>query len=867
MQPRLAALPREHLLAEIAAWPLSSVGAFRLGLTRLGPSREGTDDAWRGFEPELTAAFPAHSLDELVTLRDLTWFGANAERREVSLAQYLRRLGREWLEATGASAKPCRTASGRSRDPRVRPAAARMAHRWMRLALPADLLAAAVMPTGAIDGLAPSVRRLLRDEGFAETHLHFGAGLDFPTAWVGVMRSVLGHDISAGAFKSPGAAFDDGADWTHWLARTAIVRHVLALFLTAAGNRLFEDWVFGTLRPACTSELGPAEWQRLYRTLNELGTGRLANRSGLELRMVQALGRGIAGLEPASGQAKAGDAAAMDPIAALLGPGGAGAFGPEVRLVRLALAHMDRHRGDRLFARMFWQVVRLRAAFHRHVVHRPMTPGLQRFVRTYDRIDPATKSLSKGVLMGEAVHVAGLSAGLRSAELRTSPGASGNDVRRKAQALHGAWLDLRSTAPDLELGLVLHLARSRGGGWCRGTPAPHWADTSASPGTRAGRSTVLNPNRYSSEYRRLRREAFAFGRCLIDFPASLRYLRGLDACTDEAGVPTWVLAPLFRYVRECAGVAAATLAATGDVDPPRFHVTVHAGEDFEHLQTGLRRLWEAVRWFGLGEGDRIGHGLALAVDARTWAERAGTVAMAAEEYLLDLAWEAEFLLSQPEDGEQARIGVLRSQVADLANDIFETTSMTLETVRGLYGDLHDETTLGRSGFPDAFPGRSPLAGYLSSQRLFRRGRRIIEIDVAQEGARLLRLQAALRREVAERSLVVEINPTSNMLIGHQGDIRSSPTWRLNPPRPDPELPPVRTCIGSDDPLTFASSLPEEYQLVADAATLAGVCDSDVSRWLEELRATGMSARFTLPSPHPGGPGAWISSAQLPAAPP
>jgi len=49
----------------------------------------------------------------------------------------------------------------------------------------------------------------------------------------------------------------------------------------------------------------------------------------------------------------------------------------------------------------------------------------------------------------------------------------------------------------------------------------------------------------------------------------------------------------------------------------------------------------------------------------------------------------------------------------------------------------------------------------------------------------------------------------------------------------------------DDPLTFATNTPQEYQLIYDTLTLAGVSDVDANAWLESARLAGRDSRFTL----------------------
>jgi len=73
-----------------------------------------------------------------------------------------------------------------------------------------------------------------------------------------------------------------------------------------------------------------------------------------------------------------------------------------------------------------------------------------------------------------------------------------------------------------------------------------------------------------------------------------------------------------------------------------------------------------------------------------------------------------------------------------------------------------------------------------------------------------------------------VNPTSNLLIGNLGDLTVHPLWRLRPPREGDGAPPVSVCIGSDDPVVFGSNLRQEYQILCDAMTLAGLSDEDLA---------------------------------------
>ena len=107
------------------------------------------------------------------------------------------------------------------------------------------------------------------------------------------------------------------------------------------------------------------------------------------------------------------------------------------------------------------------------------------------------------------------------------------------------------------------------------------------------------------------------------------------------------------------------------------------------------------------------------------------------------------------------------------------------------------------------------------------------------------MQYGIRRGIAQSGIVVEVNPSSNLLIGDLLDLRNHPILRLRPPVTEPDDPPaIAIALGSDDPLTFSTQLLREYTLLYEAGCAAGYPEKAVYEWLESIRHTGMDARFT-----------------------
>ncbi|HEV7404598.1 MAG TPA: hypothetical protein VGO11_16780 [Chthoniobacteraceae bacterium] len=844
---RLAGIPMDHLQAEVAAFPLASEAALALGPLALSPHMAGeTGSLWRRAEGMLVVRFPGFSLDELVAIRDQFWFDGGAP---VPLHAYVRRLAEAFLVAQGAVATPRMPGAGEFLG-WGEVAAVRRAWYWMSVSLPPDLLLGALGGAesfpGGVDLLSGPVAKHLLESGFAEMHLHIGAGLNFSQLWLLAMVRAGEPALKANAFATPGAELNGGADFAPWILRAALARRLIVEFLsTNSRHETFGDWLQRVALPETADRMGPGDALMLAGALEDLRRGRLGC-PGWAYASLQSIYRQLRGPE-----AEERDLRSLPAI----NPDIDGTS--ELVLVKRVLDTL-RLRNDPTLATLFWQMVRVRGLFYRHIVQRPMTRGLLWFVRFYGRSSPSRQNASMEKLLACAAELNGRGRGLRSLEIRTAPWAHGAQMRQMVDGLDAAarsWTlppargAMEWNGNPLELGLVFHFTKGRGGGAGEGVPKAHWRGSHADPCP--GRE---NPNglRYAHWFNEKRREARALSWLLTSFPLSLGIFRGVDVCTDELGVPTWVVKPLLEHVRRASRVASASLAQFCGRHLPPLHQTIHAGEDFVHLQTGLRNVDEVVEKLGLGEGDRIGHGVALGIDPADWAVRAGRLLVAREDRLADLVWEWAGYGSGACVAPPGRASYIEREIAVLSERMFDQARPPRELER-LMLQLCNEWDLYAVGFPeaprrgaDAEP-RTLLHRFLTDAKVFERGREQVWVDPAGEVETLRELQRCVRRKVAARRIAVEVNPTSNLLIGDLSDLRQHPLWRMRPPRGDGDAPGVPLCIGSDDPLVFASNLPQEYQFLCDALTLAGLSQEEMRQWIDSCRVCGLEHRFTLPA--------------------
>lgn len=873
---RLAPIPLAHLQAELVAFPLASEAGLRLGLVSLHPGLEGeTRDLWRSAEESLVTASPV-GMDELVAMRDDLWFRDCDPTREIPLSGYLTSMADRYLTVRGSVAVPRPTED--AGQGQLAECDARNNWRWLSLALPPDLLLAGLEHNGRIptkvDTVSPILGRRLMDDGFAEPHLHLNAGIDFGRLWVNTVRGLADSDMAANAFESPGASLREGAELGAWLLGVCIARYVLAAFLFASKEQGDFSTYLQAVQGRLVGEQEVAGAAHIVAVFDDMYRGHCPSSS--EYAALRSLYRFLIDVRIGEKPEHPDELWAWDPIEPLVGRGSRVEVAPETRFVAKALDYMRRKPKDRAFAGLFWQVVRVRCLFYRHVVQRPMTPGLQWFVRFFKRLKPARCGLTPALKARTAAVLCGEGRGLRSLEVRLSPDARFSELYRDVREFDGAFHSrMQETTDEVEVagaieeageaagveeaGIVYHLSRDRGGGWFEGKPTARWTGSHADP--RVGENHEGNSTgyRYGSFYREMRKQAMAVARLLCAQPRSLEVVRGLDLCTDEVGVPSWVMAPLLRYMRDAgsqasmalssAGLSGTSVSAQQPPPVPPLRTTLHAGEDFVHLMSGLRRLDEALDYLGLAEGDRLGHALSLGVEPRSWAERAGRVAITEEERLFDLVWEWSWYSRQGK-GVPGRDALIQKEIAERSEQVFGEALSPWELNR-LVRVLHDERVLRHLGFPDGLPQSEAdryrdVFNYLTKPEIFARGRRIVWVDPASDVDALEHLQTRLRQKVGRMNLTIEVNPSSNLLIGHFGELGDHPLWRLAPVSNQDGVPPLSVCIGSDDPLTFATTLPEEYQLLYDALMKNDCSNATAHDWLERARKAGMSSRFTVP---------------------
>ncbi len=545
-----------------------------------------------------------------------------------------------------------------------------------------------------------------------------------------------------------------------------------------------------------------------------------------------------------------------DPIA-ILPPQNMPAQHKELYFIRKAFKYIDSS-NDNLFAQLFWQAIRLKTLLFRHIVQRPMVTGLQWFIRFYDRISPM-KDLLKPVNLESAYFMCGGDQGLKSLEIRKAPDNQVSELRSTIKGLLKSWQKIPNAAATTELGLVLHLSKDSGSKANKGQLVVRGADTNANPAYPKNNANY----RYSHYFKTKLEEVRTIKQLLAQAPLSLYFIRGTDICSDELAIPNWIMAPLIQMLDKVGkGTAFVLSYLYPQLEIPPFRKTIHMGEDFCHLMDGIRHIEEVIEHFPLSSGDRIGHGLALGLEPGHWSQKHPVVWMAKEERLWNLIWELSIYRQGHLIASAGRSEWISDQIAQIAHTIFGP-AVTIEQMIHLYADLFKLNRLVKAGFPDGEIYHSQvtesersqetlLQFYLTDAQCFKNGQETLEVRQNRSEIEALKLlQRYVRQKTIEKEITIEVNPSSNFLIADLQELKHHPLWYLKPPpnmlELEHTLPPVRIAIGSDDPITFATRLPQEYALVCNVMSYLNIDRQVANTWLNQVRESGLNARFTLPA--------------------
>lgn len=391
-----------------------------------------------------------------------------------------------------------------------------------------------------------------------------------------------------------------------------------------------------------------------------------------------------------------------------------------------------------------------------------------------------------------------------------------------------------------------------------------------------------------------RKRAIALARALSQWPYLCYRIRGIDGCANEVDCRPEVFGTAFRFLRNFHPEDFLGDHTLFPEPTSCLSVTYHAGEDFYDIADGLRAIDEAVCFLDFRRDDRLGHALALGVEPiRHYQTKSMCSVLPKQNYLDDLVW---LIYRGRELGvriELQQYEIMQQQANYLLREIYQSLMsnqpVTLQDyyssmlLRGDMPELYASRRFDRSkllGDPysawgilrdfrqkeklDSFRHDPRIAclyySYHYDRRVREEGAKTITVDITPGYITVVRqVQDAMQWHLEQKGIVIECNPTSNVLIGTFGGYDQHPVMRFNrqgldaPDEQGRACPQMHVCVNTDDLGVFDTSLEFEYALLMGALSEQHGEDSwpkystnSILAYLRSLQIMGRQAVFPPP---------------------
>lgn len=295
-------------------------------------------------------------------------------------------------------------------------------------------------------------------------------------------------------------------------------------------------------------------------------------------------------------------------------------------------------------------------------------------------------------------------------------------------------------------------------------------------------------------------------------------IKGVDAAASEFDTPPEVFAPIFSQLRNSRVVN---------------HFTFHAGEDFYHILSGLRTIYETVDFLDFSHGDRIGHASATGTDVNTWADiLRNEIYMPQGIYLDDLIFSYSFILEEKIEQLYYKLPLIEKKIKELCYKIYDQVFDIEILISSWKNRKYDPNLICKENSNELLFGIKENATESSYEYVkvkdmdffvlkkynsltFRKKyKQSIQITVFEifNSNELEILQKKVLAYLHKREIVIETLPTSNLRIGYHRNLSSYQLFNWYKWKKEGEsIPPI--VLGTDDPGIFATNIYNEYAMV------------------------------------------------------
>lgn len=352
------------------------------------------------------------------------------------------------------------------------------------------------------------------------------------------------------------------------------------------------------------------------------------------------------------------------------------------------------------------------------------------------------------------------------------------------------------------------------------------------------------------------------------------YIIGIDVAGNEHYCEPYVYAPVYRLVRnphheieeESQNQQLIEKYHNYDIFPAkRLGFTYHVGEVFSSIISGLRHVDEVIEHFNYMEGDRIGHGLALALDLKRYLRDKKVTQIKKIDYLKNLIW-IYIQISKTDLKLSISDSLLKDKILNTFREIYsenENYTVDIHTLVDWYNynfscidkkirkmnkkscyfsHVCQKNSLNKED--SRWTLEELLAADHCKYFIKKMNESILIVENIDDFELYGTLQKYVRNKVANKGIIVEINPVSNSLIGDIDDVTLLPYLNLDAIGFNSDSSKkVLLTVNTDDPAIFNTDLLFQFALLEAQFTDMGYSKKEIIEWLDFVRKNSNFSAF------------------------
>ena len=167
-------------------------------------------------------------------------------------------------------------------------------------------------------------------------------------------------------------------------------------------------------------------------------------------------------------------------------------------------------------------------------------------------------------------------------------------------------------------------------------------------------------------------------------------------------------------------------------------------------------------------------------------------------------------------------------------------------------DFYKQCNLGEKGYPCYFaeeknPWSSTMLFYTRHCSCYlKKMNKFVQMEIDNDFLRCIykEAQAYLLQKIANKGIIVEVNPISNSLIGDMDDIFDHPIIKINDTYKDnSNYNHVMTTINTDNPGVFSTTLSNQFGFIEQLLIDRGYSKEQALQWIDRIRENGLNSTF------------------------